>query len=56
MRDSGKKNKKVVILVNLGSPNRATKYEVYGFLGRFLGDKRIVKIPKILWYPILYQV
>ena len=49
-------DKNVVLFVNLGSPDQPSKYAVFGFLSNFLRDKRVVALPKILWYPILYYV
>jgi ferrochelatase len=43
-----------VLLVNLGSPNAPTPWEVMRFLRQFLGDKRVVEIPSLLWKGILY--
>ena len=49
-------NKHVVLLVNLGSPNFLSLPSIRKFLGLFLSDKRVVNLPKILWYPILYGI
>ncbi|WP_427983401.1 ferrochelatase [Agarivorans sp.] len=43
-----------VVLVNLGTPEQATPSAVASFLGRFLSDKRVVNLPRILWLPLLY--
>lgn len=51
-----KKNKKVILLVNLGSPNELRVSAIRLFLAKFLADKRVVNLPKILWYPILYGI
>ncbi|GAB1620773.1 ferrochelatase [Agarivorans albus] len=45
-----------VVLVNLGTPDEATPNAVAKFLGRFLSDKRVVNLPKLLWLPLLYCV
>ncbi|MDO6684967.1 MULTISPECIES: ferrochelatase [unclassified Agarivorans] len=45
-----------VIMVNLGTPDEATPNAVAKFLGRFLSDKRVVNLPRILWLPLLYCV
>lgn len=47
---------KAVLLVNLGSPNALTKLSIRKFLARFLSDRRVVGLPKIVWYPILYGI
>ncbi|MGY5453340.1 ferrochelatase [Agarivorans sp. MS3-6] len=43
-----------VVLVNLGTPDQATPKAVAKFLGRFLSDKRVVNLPRVLWLPLLY--
>ncbi|MSR16383.1 MAG: ferrochelatase [Methylococcaceae bacterium] len=48
-------NKKIgVLLVNLGSPASPTVPAVRKFLKDFLGDKRVVNIPRFVWLPILH--
>lgn len=42
-----------VLLANLGSPTAPTKSAVRKFLKAFLGDKRVVNIPRFVWLPIL---
>ncbi len=49
-------NKKIILLVNLGSPNELKTSSIRSFLSDFLSDKRVVKLPKLLWYPILYGI
>lgn len=46
----------VVLLVNLGSPNELKVAAIRRFLRRFLSDKRVVNLPRIIWYPILYGI
>jgi len=48
------KNKNAVILINLGTPSAPTPKAVRQFLKDFLGDKRVVEIPRLVWWPILY--
>ncbi len=43
-----------VLLVNLGSPTAPTVPAVRKFLKEFLGDKRVVNIPRFVWLPILH--
>ena len=43
-----------ILLVNSGTPTSAEPREVRKFLRRFLGDPRVVEIPRALWLPILY--
>ena len=49
-------NKKVILLVNLGSPEKLSRLSIYRFLSKFLSDKRVVPLPKIFWYPLLHYV
>ncbi len=46
----------VILLVNLGSPNELTLRSIRVFLRRFLSDKRVIGLLRILWYPILYGI
>ncbi len=43
-----------VLLTNLGSPAAPTVPAVRKFLKDFLGDKRVVNIPRFVWLPILH--
>lgn len=45
---------KLVLLVNLGSPERLSVCSIKKFLREFLSDKRVVGLPRFIWYPILY--
>ncbi len=45
-----------ILLVNLGSPDAPTAPAIARYLGEFLGDRRVVDIPKWLWYPILHGI
>lgn len=45
-----------VLLVNTGTPDEPTKRAIRPYLARFLSDRRIVDMPRILWYPILYGI
>lgn len=49
-------NKKVVLVVNLGSPNKLKTHSIREFLRIFLSDKRVVNLPRFIWYPILYGI
>lgn len=42
-----------VLLVNLGSPDAPTTSRVRRFLREFLGDPRVVNLPRSLWWVIL---
>lgn len=46
-------SQKVVLLINLGTPNAPTSSAVRHYLAEFLSDPRVVKLPACLWKPIL---
>nr|AEM25316.1 ferrochelatase [Parabodo caudatus] len=48
--------KTAVLLVNLGTPEEPTHKGVRNFLRPFLSDRRVVNLPPMLWYPILYCI
>ena len=41
-----------ILLVNSGTPAAPEAREVRKFLAKFLGDPRVVEIPRALWLPI----
>ncbi len=45
-----------VLLVNLGSPSALNTSAVRAFLKQFLWDKRVVNLPRPLWWLILHTV
>lgn len=45
-----------VLLCNLGTPQAPTAAAVRPYLREFLGDPRVVEIPRLAWLPILYGV
>lgn len=45
-----------VLLVNTGTPTAPRAPEVRRFLRRFLGDQRVVELPRLLWLPLLNGV
>ncbi|HUH89422.1 MAG TPA: ferrochelatase [Lysobacter sp.] len=45
-----------VVLVNLGTPDAPTAPAVRRYLGEFLGDRRVVSLPRWLWLPLLHGV
>ncbi len=45
-----------VLLVNLGTPDAPTPEAVRRYLAEFLSDRRVVDIPRLLWWPILYGI
>jgi ferrochelatase len=42
-----------VLLVNLGTPDAPTPAAVRRYLKEFLSDRRVVEIPRLIWWPIL---
>src|SRR5690554_511991 len=42
-----------ILLANLGTPQAATPAAVRGFLRPFLSDKRVVEVPRPIWFFIL---
>ncbi|MGE4532025.1 MAG: ferrochelatase [Acidithiobacillus sp.] len=42
-----------VLIVNLGTPDAPTASAVRRYLREFLSDRRVVELPKIIWWPIL---
>jgi ferrochelatase len=45
-----------VLLLNLGTPAAPTPRSVRAYLKEFLSDRRVVEIPRIVWWPILNGV
>jgi ferrochelatase len=45
-----------VLLVNLGTPDAPTPSAVRRYLAEFLSDRRVVEIPRLVWWPILHGV
>ena len=52
----GKNNTKGILIVNTGSPSSNTPKAIRKYLEEFLLDKRVIKIPRIIWLPILYLI
>ncbi|MGH8672509.1 MAG: ferrochelatase [Burkholderiales bacterium] len=45
-----------VLLVNLGTPQAPTAAALRVYLRQFLSDPRVIEIPRLLWWPLLYGV
>lgn len=45
-----------LLLCNLGTPNAATPSAVRSYLAQFLADRRVVEIPRLLWFFILHGI
>ncbi|MFO1363837.1 MAG: ferrochelatase [Burkholderiales bacterium] len=43
-----------ILLVNVGTPAAPTARAVRTYLREFLGDPRVVEIPRLAWLPVLY--
>lgn len=43
-----------MLLVNLGTPDAPTVGAVRRYLREFLSDRRVVQLPRLVWWPILY--
>jgi ferrochelatase len=45
-----------ILLVNSGTPDSPSTRDVRRFLGRLLGDPRVVELPRLLWLPLLHGI
>lgn len=45
-----------ILLVNLGTPTAPTAGALRPFLKEFLSDRRVVDLPRLLWWPILHGI
>jgi len=45
-----------VLITNIGTPRTPTPTAVRSYLKKFLSDKRIVELPHLIWWPILYGI
>ena len=52
----GSSSRTAVLLVNLGTPDAPHASAVRRFLREFLSDPRVVEIPRVIWWPILYGI
>jgi len=48
--------KTAVLICNLGTPDEPTPRAVRRYLAEFLSDRRVVEIPRLLWWPILHSI
>ena len=44
----------LLLLVNLGTPAAPTAAAIRRYLGQFLRDRRVVELPRLLWWPLLH--
>lgn len=52
----GSAERVALLLVNLGTPDAPTAAALRRYLGEFLSDRRVVEIPRLVWWPILHGV
>jgi ferrochelatase len=52
----GQPPRTAVLLCNLGTPDAPTPAAVRRYLAEFLGDPRVVEIPRLLWLAILHGI
>lgn len=45
-----------LLLVNLGTPDAPTAPALKRYLAEFLGDRRVVDLPRLLWWPLLHGI
>ncbi|QIZ52057.1 ferrochelatase [Dickeya zeae] len=51
-----KKEKRGVLMVNLGTPDAPTPQAVKRYLAEFLHDRRVVDLTRLLWCPLLHGI
>ncbi len=52
----GQASRTAVLLCNLGTPDAPTASAVRRYLAEFLGDHRVVEIPRLIWLAILHGI
>lgn len=45
-----------ILLANLGTPDGTDFAPMWRYLREFLSDPRVIELPRIVWYPILYGI
>ena len=45
-----------ILIINLGTPEQPSYLSVMKFLKEFLSDNKVVRLPRILWIPLLYGI
>ena len=43
-----------VLLLNLGTPEATSYWPMRRYLREFLSDRRVIEVPRVKWWPILY--
>lgn len=54
--EHGAQQPAAVLLCNLGTPDAPTAPALRRYLAEFLNDRRVVEIPRALWWPILHGI
>ncbi len=54
--DHARAEKSALLLVNLGTPTEPTAPAVRRFLAQFLSDRRVIDLPRWMWWPILHLI
>jgi len=54
--DHARRPRTAVLLVQLGTPAAPTAAALRPYLREFLGDPRVVEIPRLVWWPILHGI
>ncbi|MDM6915681.1 ferrochelatase, partial [Klebsiella michiganensis] len=52
----GQPAKTGILLCNLGTPEAPTAPALRRYLGQFLADRRVVEIPRFIWWFILHGI
>jgi ferrochelatase len=52
----GSVERTALLLVNLGTPDEPSAPALRRYLAEFLGDPRVVEIPRLAWWPILHGI
>lgn len=45
-----------ILIANLGTPDAPSAPALRRYLGQFLGDPRIIEMPRLLWWPLLHGI
>lgn len=52
----GSAAKTAILLINLGTPDEATAPALKRYLRQFLGDRRVVELTRLIWWPVLHGI
>jgi len=47
---------KAILLLQLGTPNAPTPKALRRYLRQFLSDRRVIRVPRMIWLPLLYGI